>query len=272
MKRKGFFVIVLLLSATALWNYGCNKSQNPVSANSTGSPGQVTMMSKYTGNQGTAMNKTGSVMGVDSIQITSARIVLKDIKLEGLEKEHENDEQGFDESGLNKSDCPDEVNFKTGPILLNLNLSGSLQQVTVTNIPYGTYRRIKYKIHSISQSDIDSLSVSDQAAFADFLADGGYSIIIEGNTFSNDTATSFTFKSSLNAAINVRFTPPIVVDSTSPSPNLTIEINSSGWFKSYNGSLLDPNDQNNQGQIEANIEKSVHVYKDCNRDGREDYD
>lgn len=272
MNKKALFAGVLILAASVILDFGCNNSQNPVSANQIGRPGQVSMMAKYTGNQAAAMNKTGSAAGVDSIQITNARIVLKDIKLKGLEKEHENDDETKPNSELTNVDCRDEVNFRTGPILLNLNLSGSLQQVTVADIPLGTYRRIKYKIHSITQSDIDNLSAPDQAAFADFLADGGYSIIVEGTTYSGDTATSFIFKSSLNAVADVEFTPPIVVDSTSPSPNLTIEINSDGWFKSYDGGLLDPNDQNKKGRIEANIEKSIHVYKDCNRDGQEDSD
>ena len=269
MLKKKIAMFSLFCAAFLFAVTGCNNSKNPVSPNGTNSPGSVSMMSKYSNNTASGMNKSSSVNAIDSIEITSARIVLKDIKLEGVEKEHESEDS---RSGMNKSDCRDEVNFKTGPVLLNLNLSGSLQQVTVSNIPYGTYRKVKFKIHTLQQSDLDSLSIADRVVFSDFLKDGGYSIIIEGNTYSNGTATPFTYKSDLNADMEIEFSPVLVVDDNNPNPNLTLEISSEGWFKSYDGTLLDPGDSNNSAKIEANIQKSVHIYKDCNRDGHEDSD
>lgn len=271
MGKKRVLFCVLFISAAFLY-FGCSDNQNPVSSNSNGAPGKVSMMSKYSGDKVTGINKSGSVQAVDSIEITSARIVLKDVKLEGIEEEHENDGEDNDGTGMNKSECRDEENFKTGPFVLNLNLAGSLQEITVSDVPFGTYKKVKFKIHSVTQSDLDSLSVSDQALFNDFLADGGYSIIIEGNTYLNGTATPFTYKSSLNAVMEIELSPVIIVDENNPAPNITLELSSDGWFKSNDGSLLDPNNPDNSSSIEKNIKNSVHLYKDCDRDGHEDKD
>lgn len=267
MKVKQMFVFTVFMAFAVLFNFGCDKNQNPVSSDNK-APGQVSMMSKYSSSSAANLNKSGSVQAVDSIEITGVRFVLKDVKLEGIEKEHEED----DKSGINKIDDLDEENFRTGPFVLSLNLTGSLQQVTVSDIPLGTYKEVKFKIHRIQQSDLDSLTSSEQQQFADFIADGGYSIIIEGNKFSNDTATPFTFKSSLNAVMEIEFSPVLIVDSNNPNPNLTLEINSGNWFTSFNGNLLDPDDQSNKSTIEKNIKKSVHVYEDSDRDGHEDDD
>lgn len=270
MKVKQMVVFTVFMAFAVFFNFGCDKNQNPVSSDNN-TPGKVSMMSKYSSSVA-SMNKSGSVQAVDSIEITSVRVVLKDVKLEGIEEEHEDDHEEDDKSGMNKIDDMDEENFKTGPFVLNLNLTGSLQQVTVSDIPFGTYKEVKFKIHRIKQSDLDSLTSSEQQQFADFIADGGYSIIIEGNKFSNGTATPFTFKSSLNAVMEIEFSPVLIVDSNNPNPNLTLEINSDSWFTSSDGNLLDPDDQSNKSTIENKIKKSVHVYKDSDRDGHEDND
>jgi len=107
MKQKQLFVLATFMSIALLFNIGCNNSQNPVSPNDNNSPGRVSMMSKYSSSPVTGLSKSGSVQAIDSIEIISARVVLKDVKLEGTEKEHENDKS----VSKSKIDCRDEVNL-----------------------------------------------------------------------------------------------------------------------------------------------------------------
>lgn len=93
---------------------------------------------------------------IDSLRITRARFVLRDIKYKTRS---------------------DSSHFRAAPFVLELNLSSAIQDISVAEVPFGTYRRIEFDVHRINTNDVGSLPAFEQAQFQDFLAGDRYSII-----------------------------------------------------------------------------------------------
>ena len=172
-----------------------------------------------------------------------------------------------EENGINSTK-------RLAPFVLDLNLSGAMQQISISNIPFGTYNKFKFEIHKVSQSEIDTLSVSEKATFADFLSGDRFSIIIDGNLYKNgqSTATAFTYKSRINVEFEKTLSPNLVISQTQTTFNLTLQISSASWFLDQNKSLLDPTNPNNFSVIENNLKSFLKAFKDNNKDGIEDND
>lgn len=260
--KKIKVVFLALIFAVSLFVYGCSNSTDP---DSIGTTGNISMTAVYTTKAVSGLQKSGSVNAVDSIKITRVRVVLRKIKLKAednneVEMEHE-------ENGHNSTK-------KLAPFVLDLNLSGAMQQISISNIPFGTYNKFKFEIHKVSQSEIDTLSASQKATFVDFLSSDRYSIIIDGNLYKNgqSAGTSFTYKSKINVEFEKTLFPPLVISQTPTIFNLTLQISSAGWFLDENNFLLDPTNLNNFSVIENNLKSFLKAFKDNNKDGKEDND
>jgi hypothetical protein len=224
-----------------LW--GCDNSTD-----SKPTSGTLGMSSKYTTS---TLAKSSQTAAVDSIKITRARFILRDIKF--------------------KSPQGDSSNFRTAPMILELNLNGSVQSVGSIEVPFGSYSRIEYDVHRVEQPEISSLPASEQAQFAEFLAGERYSIIINGIVFNTGAAPdTFTYRSKVDAKQKVDFDPAIAVSEAAPAVNATVVISSANWFKNQTGALVNPKDPNNEGVIDENLKASIKVYKDNNKDGFKD--
>lgn len=183
------------------------------------------------------LGKYASVSGVDSISITRARFVMKDVKF--------------------KSIMEDTLNFKSGAFILDLNLSGIEQTVAVANVPFGSYQRIEFDVHRIEPSTIAGRS--DTAQFADFLAGERYSIIINGTVKINGKDSAFTYRSKVDAKQKIDILPALTVSKDSVDVKTVLRISSAQWFKNGSGALLDPNDKKNEGTIDENIKASIKL-------------
>ena len=276
MKKPLIWGIALLVIASLYW-IGCTKSNNPVNSTS-GTPGQVTMTAYFTQLGTSGLHKVSSTSSIDSIVVTRVRVVLKDLTLKSQDNEYigMNHEDGTAHPEYNSSQAEDTTqicehsNQELAPFVLDLSLTDSVQQISIDNIPSGTYVAVKFEIHRIDQDEIDSLSSAEQATFADFLAGNRYSVIIDGNYYQNGQPTAFTYKSQINAEIELPINPPLVVDSTSTTVNLTLRISSAGWFVDSNNNLLDPTDSTNAYIIDHNLQSFLTAYKDNNRDCEKD--
>lgn len=234
-----------------MWS-GCKKSSTEPSPVTTGT---LSMGAAYTKNvvSGSALMKTAGITSpaaVDSIKITRARFVLRDIKFKTVEE--------------------DSMNFKSSPMVLELELSGTMQNVGVSNARFATYRRIEFDVHRVEAKDLAGLSQADSAKFADFLAGQKYSIIIDGTVYkTGQPGQAFTYRSKVDAQQKVDLTPNLVVTEASPTVNATIMISSANWFTGA-GALVDPVDTNNEGIIDENLKNSIKVFKDNDKDGSKD--
>lgn len=264
MKRTLFWGISLFLFASFYW-LGCNNATNPVGANPN-STGKVSMSTLYTPQAVTGMPKASSVNAVDSIKITRVRVVLRDIKLKTEDDAHEVEMETEDHGDKKSSND----SSKLAPFVLELNLNGSTQQISISNVPFGTYDKFKFEIHRVNQNEISNLPAAEQAKFADFLSGERYSIIIDGNVYKNGQATPFTFKSKIDAEFELKLSPKLVVNQTQITLNITLEVSSAGWFVDSNSALVDPSDPNNASLINNNLKNFLHVFKDNDKDGKED--
>lgn len=264
MRNKLQWGIGVLLVA-AFYLAGCSNGSNPVASASVSS-GNVSMTAVYTSQAVAGLNKNGSVNAVDSIEISRVRVVLRNIRLKSSENE-EVEMEGEDSSGHGSNSVR-----KLAPFVLDLNLTGAMQQISISNVPAGTYNRFKFQIHKVSQSDIDSLTAAEQATFADFLNGGSYSIIVDGTLFKNGQGTSFTYKSKIDVEIEKNLNPPLVIGQGSTNINLTLMVSSGGWFVDQANTLLDPTDPNNFSVIDNNLKNLLKAFKDNNKDGKEDKD
>lgn len=268
MKKTLFWGISLILFASFYW-LGCNNATNPVGSGPN-SAGKVSMSAVYTPKSITGFPKTNSISAVDSITLTRVRVVLRNIRLKAEDGENEV-EMDTEEHGDNKTGN-DSSNSKLAPFVLELNLNGSSQQISISNVPFGTYDEFKFQIHRVNQNEISNLSPAEQAKFADFLSGEKYSIIIEGNVYMNGQAKPFTFKSKIDAEFELKLSPKLVVNQTQITLNITLAVSPAGWFVDSNGALIDPSDPNNANLINSNLKSFLHAFKDNNRDGKEDDD
>lgn len=245
---KTLFTAVVALLAIALIVPGCEKSTEPTGT------GQISMTSKYTSAPAPAASirpdfAVASESAIDSIRITRARFVLRDIKFKTQ---------------------ADSSNFRTLPMILELNLSGAVQEVSVASVPFGTYRRIEFDVHRVDTASVNGVPAAERPLYADFLAGDRYSIIIEGTIYTAGQAPrSFVYRSRVNAKQKIDLSPELVVSDGQTSVNVTMLVSSDGWFKSGN-TLLDPTDSRNESEIDNNLRASIRVYKDNNKDGSKD--
>lgn len=237
-------LLLVALGAASLVS-GCNSSTQPPTS------GQIVMASEYSREiSGTLQAVTQDApSGVDSVAVTRIRIVLRDIKFKTQS---------------------DSAAFRTSPFVLELNLNGTLQNVSVADVPFGTYRRIEFDVHKVIAAEIAVLSPGEQAKFQDFLVDGGKSIVVDGRVYRADGAHSFTFYSASNVNQKIELARALEVSEDYPVANVTMKVTAGDWFSDSKGGLLDPLDSSDQNAISHNISGSIHVFKDTNRDGESD--
>lgn len=225
--KQYFSCLVIVMSVFLI---SCN--DDPAS---TTAQGTLSLVSEYTK---TAIAKTSTPDAVDSIKITRARFSFKDIKFKTAED--------------------DSLNFKAAPFILDLNLSGTAQTVGVSEVPFGTYRRLEFDVHRLENSSIAGRT--DTLQFSDFLKDERYSVIIDGTMYIGGKDSAFTYRSKIDAKQKIDLVPNLVVNEQAKSVSATLHISSAGWFL-WNGLLLNPSDKNNEGKIDENIKASIKLKK-----------
>jgi hypothetical protein len=179
--------------------------------------------------------------------ITRVRMVLSEVKLET--------EQTASDAGTTSG----EVEFKSAPSLLDLSQaaldSGTTQQVTVAEIPAGTYHEIRFRIHKISQSEAGS------DAGLQAMAAQNASVIVD---YTKNGVAQAPFVSSVDADQKLEGNFPL----TEGSHAMTLNIDASTWF-TKGTTCLDPATAN-PSDINNNIQNSLRAFKDDDHDGRED--
>ncbi|UCD25411.1 MAG: hypothetical protein JSW51_05715, partial [Gemmatimonadota bacterium] len=151
-------------------------------------PGQVSLSITTSVSGGpAASNAMFMLAGVDTLRdgqneliITSAELVLREIELEKI-SDDACDSLAVDDDGCEK--------FETGPILLDLPLDGSVEQVLVIEPDTGTYDEIEFELHKVSNDDPEDAAF--RAAYPDMV---GKSIRIMGSY----NGQPFTYENDIN--------------------------------------------------------------------------
>ncbi len=263
MKRVLFFAAMLALIA------GCDQTTGP-----SGSSGGNVLV-KLTATPGASagavqLAKTAGVSGtdatVDSLYVSSATIVLKDIAFTGgidtlhtrdsvaCGREDDADEhEGWQDKGFH-------VNFK-GPFIVDMT-NGVPTQITLDTIPPGTYTGIRFEIHRLRSRD-----VMMNPSIADSLV--GYSIVVRGIVrYSAGTDMPFVFKADINQEFKVKGN--FVVAAGDNAVPYVLNFDMASWFKAPSGRILDPNNFMDRFLIRWAIKSSLGGGMRGGRDGDND--
>jgi len=181
----------------------------------------------------------GSAQAATGIELTRVRIAVRRLRLE------------------RRSDSF-EVKIAEGPLLLDASgdkLAGALVQLVTSNVPAGTYDKLKIDIHRVD---------SAPAGAFDDLVQRGLSVLLEGTI----DGQAFTFASALEAELEHEGRFEVGADVS----NITLNVDASKWFLAADGSRLNPSDPANRAAIEANIRASFRAFEDDDEDGEEDHD
>lgn len=184
----------------------------------------------------------------NGITVDRLRVAIREVELE--------------RASATPDDTKDAEEFEAGPFVLDLSgaaLNGTVQQVAVKDVPAGTYREVKFKVHPPSTSDSTDAAVKAMAS----AQPGGASIIIEGQI----DGQPYTFLSALEAQEKFEGT---FTFTSGAVQNLTLNVDPSTWFGGTGSARLDPRVAANKAAIETNIQASMKVFEDDDRDGHDD--
>jgi hypothetical protein len=197
----------------------------------------------------------------NALTIDRAEIILREIEFE-----REDDDDGCD----GDDDGCEEV--ERGPVLVDVPLdSATPETVLETALPIGRWDEVEFEVHKLDRDDDDDRAFLDETGFPEDV-----SIRVEGVwTPAGGSDQSFTFISDLNEEQEIELEPPVEVTADQPA-NVTFRVDIDRWFRTSNGTLVNPARGNDDGDledlIEDNIEASIEAFGDDDRDGDEDDD
>jgi len=159
----------------------------------------------------------------------------------------------------NDSDCDE---LRIGPYLLDLPLDNGPARSFTVDLPAGTYREVKFKVHKATRAE-DASFITAHPEFDQ------RSVRVVGTW----NGVPFVFTSDVSAEQETEFSPPLAVDGTTGT-DLTLFVDLSTWFL-VNGVLVDPAQANDQqplaSQVKDNIKASIRAFEDDDRDGEDDH-
>lgn len=232
MKYLAFFLINAVL--LGFWG-GCSDSS------STNDPANVSVVSQMTSAVANMTVKGGNEIQaatIDSIKITSVRVLMTEMKLFG-------------------DDTTSAKLLKTGPFVYKVDSTGTLITLANNTVTPGTYKKIKFEFHRFSASE--ATQYASDAVLKDFADNNRYSVIITGYIYVNNTAEYFTFNASTTANVVLEFTPSLDLTSGS-NTTLALQLAAEDVFK-VNNTLLDPRESKNVNDIENAIKSALKAIK-----------
>jgi hypothetical protein len=199
--------------------------------------------------------------GDDELVITSAQIVLRNVKLQPSAESCPDETNGEDDTEGEAADDDSCATMFVGPLLIDIPTDNTAGSEISVLIPEGSYRSVQLRVHKVSSNR------PDEAAFR--AANPGFqdaSVKVVGTY----NGLPFTFSSDVTAVVNLPLPEPITVGGE--EQDLTVELDVSKWFLGANGTLLSPLLDNNQVKqlIRSNIRTSIRAFRDNNGDGEED--
>jgi len=202
----------------------------------------------------------------DVIVISKAQFVIRDVKLKSALAVCADDDDASgavsrdNSSASDDDDCP---MLRIGPFLVNLPVNGADGARVSVPVPAGTYSSVRLTLHKVTSSD--SADAAFRQANPDFR---DISVRLEGTY----NGTPFAFVSDVNAKLDVPLPNPLVIGTA--GDDVTVSVDLSTWFLRPQAGLYAPALANTPGAVRAavhnNIRSAFRVFRDRNRDGRED--
>ncbi len=228
-------VLSILLTATIVLS-GCTSSTSPAGT------GRMTMSTSLTASSVNSVNLSGkgnnSVQAADSIQIQRCRILFSRIKA------HQDDTS--EDGGSN---------VKVGPAMLTFADVTSL--VFATDLPAGTYRRMKLEMHKFSSSE--AATYKGDPVFGDFAYPEKLTVVIDGVQFKNGVDTPFTLTFDDTENFWLIFTDPLVITDGGTAEAI-LDLDVVELFK-VGGVVIDVNDIDNRKELRKRLKTAFKLHK-----------
>lgn len=196
----------------------------------------------------TTSSNAASKIGIESLDITSVKILLRTIQFHAR----------TDDSGS------DSLVFHTDPIVAQLELDGTPTELTVADLPIGSYYKMSFRIHKPEGNETPpdpdfKIGTSGKERF---------SVLVNGTI----DGQPYVYRSSKAMHQIVDLEDDLVIDENTVSANVSLQVDLSKWFMDKDGQVLDPNDTSggNESRIDKSIRDSFRAFQDNNRDGRKD--
>ncbi len=191
--------------------------------------------------------------GTNTLIIRSVEVLLREIELKRL----------------NTPDCDSTLNsdacekFEVGATLVNVPLGAGTAVAFTVAIDSGTYTEIEFDIHKLGGDSVDAAFAAANPTWP-----ANTSIRVTGSY----NGTAFTFTTSLDAEEEIALVPPLVIDASGSTTNVTMRLDVTTWFRNGTaGPFVNPATANqggaNQSLVENNIKNSIKAFRDHDRDG-----
>jgi hypothetical protein len=193
-------------------------------------------------------------VGANTVIITKAQMVVRRVKL----KPADTDAADCSDDDSSADDCS---TIHTGPVLVDIPVTANVVATVSAAVPAGTYSRVDFRIHKATDDAADAAFVAANPSFEDV------SIRVEGTY----NGSPFVFTTDMTEKQEVALASPLVVEE-GVTPNLTIQVDMSSWFKSGT-TVINPATANKGGAsenlVKNNIRASLRAFRDDDRNGRQ---
>ena len=214
---------------------------------------QVARGSQSAADTSVTVGTTGTrvVRGTDTLIVTSAKMVLRDVRLQGASANCVANDSTL------TAGC---ATVRLRPMLLDLPVNGTDGgRVTVTS-PRGTFSTVKLDLHKPVATDAaDAAFLLTNPTFADA------SVRLEG-TFNG---APFTYTTDVSETLTVPLTA--AVSGSNETQNITVVVDLAKWFWGAESGLYSPTAAGEPGAVadavKANVRTSLKAFRDQNRDG-----
>lgn len=185
----------------------------------------------------------------DHVAISEAKMLIREI-------EFKND--------LEDDDIPDDsLDFSTDPLVVVLNLDGSLNEVAVSDAEPGSYDEIRFDVHKPE----DNETPPDPEFKTGDSGNERFSVIIRGTCDGQE----FVYRSNENMKQELELTTPLVIDGDTGNLNVTLTVDLSQWFTDEDGNPINPANPDNENAIDESIKRSFEgAFEDNDQDGEQD--
>lgn len=154
----------------------------------------------------------------------------------------------------------DSVRLLEGPIVIDLDVEGTMTRIDAFHAPAGSFDRISFVIHKAA---VDEYYLPDPDFRIGPGEDQRFSILANGWR----DRVPFHYRSINSIATSVPIDPVLVIDDSIGTANLTLVVDANSWFANGLGGYLDPDDLGTHDEIQVNILSSFTAFRDDNMDG-----
>lgn len=159
-------------------------------------------------------------------------------------------------------DATGRSDIEQGPFLVDLPLDGGVPEVIAeTSVPEGLWKEAEFEVETLERDDDDEAALLDETGFPE-----GYSIRVAGTWAPVDgPERAFVYLSDLDEEQELEFRPSLEVTGDAPK-SVAFVVDVASWFRTSDGTLINPEEGNEDGQfedlVEENIKRSIEAEGD----------